>query len=113
MQCLKSGKCSCGCNFFNRNNLCFHSLAVAIHRGCVQKVVQAYKGRSLNKISTSTAPKNVRAKAPSRKRPLDDVVMGSHSQVKERASGSPLQAEVLNPTTFVIRKSARPDLVHH
>ena len=36
VQCLKSGKYSCGCNFFSRNNLCFHSLAVAIHRGCVQ-----------------------------------------------------------------------------
>ena len=41
VQCLKSGTCSCGCNFFNRNNLCFHCLAVAIRRGCVQKVVQA------------------------------------------------------------------------
>ena len=41
VQCLKSGPCSCGCNFFNRNNLCFHCLAVAIRRECVQKVVQA------------------------------------------------------------------------
>ena len=109
VQCLKSGTCSCGCNFFNRNNMCFHCLAVAIHCGCVQRVIQAYKGRNLNKISTSTAPKNVGAKAPSRKRPLDDVVMESHSQLEDRASGSPLQAEVLNPTTLVIRKSARPD----
>ena len=89
--------------------MCFHCLAVAIHCGCVQRVIQAYKGRNLNKISTSTAPKNVGAKAPSRKRPLDDVVMESHSQLEDRACGSPLQAEVLNPTTLVIRKSARPD----
>ena len=108
VQCLKSGKCSCGCNFFSRNNLCFHSLAVAIHRDCVQKVVQAYKGRSLNKITTATAPKNVGAKAPSRKRPLDDVVMESSTQVEDTAPGSHLQAEVLNPTTLLIRKSARP-----
>lgn len=68
VQCLTSG-----CDFFSRNNLCFHSLAAAIHRGCVQKVVQAYKGRSLDKIATSML-------APSRKRPLDDVVIGSSSQ---------------------------------
>ena len=54
VQCLTSGRCNCSCNFFSRDNLCFHSLAVAIHRGCVQKVVQAYKGRSLNKIATLT-----------------------------------------------------------
>ena len=35
--------------------------------------------------------------------------MESHSQLEDRASGSPLQAEVLNPTTLVIRKSSRPD----
>ena len=108
VQCLTSGRCSCSCNFFSRNNLCFHSLAVAIHRGCVQKVVQAYKGRSLNKITTSTAPKNAGRKVPSRKRPLDDVVIASSSQV-ENTAPSHFQAEVLNPTTLVIRKSARPD----
>ncbi|PFX19781.1 hypothetical protein AWC38_SpisGene15815 [Stylophora pistillata] len=59
--------------------------------------------------TTTSASKNVGAKVPSRKRPLDDDVMGSHSQVEDRASGSPLQAEVLNPTTLVIRKSVRPD----
>ncbi|CAH3126511.1 unnamed protein product [Porites lobata] len=95
-------------NIPDGNNLCFHSLAVAIHRGCVQKVVQAYKGRSLNKITTATAPKNVGAKAPPRKRPLDDVVMESSTQVEDTAPGSHLQAEVLNPTTLLIRKSARP-----
>ena len=35
--------------------------------------------------------------------------MESHSQVEDSAPGSPLRAEVLNPTTLVIRKSARPD----
>ena len=64
----------------------------------MQKVVEAYKGRNFNEISTSTAPKNVGAKAPSRKRPLDDVVMGSHSLVEDRGPGSSLQVEVLNPT---------------
>ena len=33
VQYLKSGTCSCGCNFFNRNNMCFHCLAVAFHLG--------------------------------------------------------------------------------
>ena len=46
VNCLTSGRCSCGCTFFSRNNLCFHSLAAAIHRGCDQRVVQAYKGKA-------------------------------------------------------------------
>lgn len=37
------------------------------------------------------------------------MMLSWDSQVEDRASGSPLQAEVLNPTTLVIRKSVRPD----
>ena len=67
------------------------------------------QGQSINKVTASTAPKNVGRKAPSRKHLLDDDVVGSSSQVENRAPPSHFQAEVLNPTTLVIRKSARPD----
>lgn len=39
----------------------------------------------------------------------DYVVIGSSSQLETRGPVSRLQAEVLNPTTLVIRKSAGPD----
>ena len=70
VQCFKSGKCTCDCNFFGRNNLRHHCLAIAIHLNCVANIVRAYQGRSLHKISAASAPKNVGGKAPSRKRPL-------------------------------------------
>ena len=70
VQCFKSGKCTCDCNFFGRNNLCHHCLAIAIHLNCVANIVRAYQGRSLHKTSAASAPKNVGGKVPSRKRPL-------------------------------------------
>lgn len=52
VQCFKSGKCTCDCNFFGQNNLCHHCLAIAIHLNCVANIVRAYQGRSLQDISS-------------------------------------------------------------
>ena len=40
VQCFKSGKCTCDCNFFVRNNLCHHCLAIAIHLNCVANTAE-------------------------------------------------------------------------
>ena len=110
VQCLKSGKCSCDCHFFGRNNICHHCLAVAIHLDCVAKVAEAYKGRNLTKISTATAPRNVGGKAPSRKQRLDASEVVALNSTNEDATNSDesFQAEAVNPTTLVIRRSTRP-----
>ena len=57
VQCFKSGKCTCDCNFFGRNNLCHHCLAIAIHLNCVANIVRAYQGRSLQDISSVSTKK--------------------------------------------------------
>ena len=66
---LKSGKCSCSCSFFRRNSICHHCVAVAIHTGRVKQIVASFPGRSLTRVSTSSAPNSVGAKVPPRKRP--------------------------------------------
>ena len=112
VQCFKSGKCTCDCNFFGRNNLCHHCLAIAIHLNCVANIVRAYQGRSLHKISAASAPKNVGGKAPSRKRPLPvtevEVHHSSDMDADVQNRGTNFQSEVVNPTTLVIRRAERP-----
>lgn len=105
VRCWKSGKCSCSCSSFSRNNLCDHCVAVAIHLDCIPKVTAAYKDRNLSAISTTTAPKNVRGKAPSRKRPLDAFSPGS---TVNDTTQPQFHAEVLNHMTVVIWKQQRP-----
>ena len=106
VQCCNNGNCSCGCSFFSRNNFCHHCLAIAIHLSCVPKVTEAYKGRSLTKVSTATAPRNVGGKMPSRKRKLPEA--SPSNQPDAVAEGCNFHSEVVNPTTVVIRKQARP-----
>ena len=69
-----------------------------------------YKGRNLTKISTATAPRNVGGKAPSRKRHSDasEVVALDSTDVSATNSDERFQAEAVNPTTLVSRRSARP-----
>ena len=106
VQCCNNGNCSCGCSFFSRNNFCHHCLAIAIHLSCVPKVTEAYKGRSLTKVSTATARRNVGGKMPSRKRKLPEA--SPSNQPDAVAEGCNFHSEVVNPTTVVIRKQARP-----
>ena len=35
--------CNCDCNFFGRNNLCYHCLSIATHLNCVADIVEAYE----------------------------------------------------------------------
>ena len=113
VQCFKSGKCTCDCNFFGRNNLCHHCLAIAIHLNCVANIVRAYQGRSLHKTSAASAPKNVGRKVPSRKRPLPvtevEVHHSSDMDADVQNRGTNFQSEVVNPTTLVIRRAERPE----
>ena len=62
--CFKSGKCTCDCNFFGRNNLSHHCLAIGIHLNCVPNIVKTYGGRNLSTISAATDSKNTGVKAP-------------------------------------------------
>ena len=66
--CLTSGKIFCPCSHYARNNLCQHSVAVAIHTDSFEKMISQYTGRNLTRVATSTAPKNVGSKAPPSKR---------------------------------------------
>ena len=69
VQLLKSGKCSCSCTFFSRNNIRHHCVAVAIHTERVEQIIASFPGRSLTRVSTSSAPKSVGTKVPPPKRP--------------------------------------------
>ena len=68
--CYKSGKTTCTCSFFNRNNLCFHALAIAKHKDRLPGLLKHYPGRNLNRMATNTAPKGVGGKVPPRRKPL-------------------------------------------
>ena len=68
VQFANSGKCSCNCVFFNRNNVCHHCIAVAMRAGKLDDLVASFSTRSLNQITTSTAPASVGSKRPPRKR---------------------------------------------
>ena len=110
IQCIKSGKCTCDCNFFGRNNLSHHCLAIGIHLNCVANIVKAYGGRNLSTISVATAPKNTGGKAPSRKRslPATEVVEHHSLETDSTANETNFEAEAVNPTTLVIRRVVRP-----
>ena len=110
IQCIKSGKCTCDCNFFGRNNLSHHCLAIGIHLNCVANIVKAYGGQNLSTISAATAPKNTGGKAPSRKRslPATEVVEHHSLETDSTANETNFEAEAVNPTTLVIRRAVRP-----
>lgn len=56
VQSANSGKCSCTCTVFQRNSLCHHCIAVAINSGKPNSLVSNCTGRSLTRITTSSAP---------------------------------------------------------
>ena len=109
VSCLKSGKVSCSCPAFGRNNLCRHSLAVALQQMCVDKMMSQFSGRSLTRLSTSTAPKNVGAKGASRKRGASFVTPNSESTDCGHHEKQ-LTSEATNDTTVVMRKAPKPSI---
>lgn len=64
VQSVNSGKCSCTCAVFQRNSLCHHCIAVAIKTGKLNSLVSNFTGRSLTRITTSSAPTSVGSKMP-------------------------------------------------
>ena len=107
VSCLKSGKVSCPA--FGRNNLCRHSLAVVLQQMCVDKMMSQFSGRSLTRLSTSTAPNNVGAKGASRKRGASFVTPNSESTGCGHHEEQ-LTSEAINDTTVVIRKAPKPSI---
>ena len=107
VQLLKSGKWSCSCTFFSRNNLCHHCVAVAIRTERVEQIVTSFSGRSLTRVSTSSAPKSVGTKVPPRKRPREEAALPPQASLDEERSHQ-FTAEAIGDTTAVIRKSAKP-----
>ena len=73
------------------------------------KVAEANKGQNLSRISTATAPRNY-GKAASRKRPLAarEGVVHNPIDVGADDTEASFQDEVINPTTLVERRAARP-----
>lgn len=69
VQSVNSGKCSCTCAVFQRNSLCHHCIAVAIKTGKLNSLVSNFTGRSLTRITTSSAPTSVGSKMPPKKTP--------------------------------------------
>ena len=53
--CPKSGKCSCRCEFYGRNNVCQHTIAVAWKLGVLSRALENFTGRSTYSISTAKA----------------------------------------------------------
>ena len=109
VQCFKSGKCTCDCSFFSRNNICHHCLAIGIHLNCKPNIVKAYGGRNRSNISAATDAKNAGGKAPSRKRSLPETEVVHHSLYPDTiAKEANFEAEAVNPTTLVITRAVRP-----
>ena len=62
--CCKSGKTTCSCPFFGRNNLCHHALAISKQKNNLLGLIKQYPGRNLNVMASDTAPKGVGVKVP-------------------------------------------------
>ena len=68
VQFAKSGKSSCTCLYFTRNNICHHCITVAMRAGKLENLVASFSTRSISQITTSTAPSSEGSKRPPRKR---------------------------------------------
>ena len=87
VQFSKRGKCTGDYNFFGRNNVCHHCLAIGIHLICVAIIVKAYGSQNMSNISAATTPKNARVKVPFRKRSLpESEALVHHSLDKDMTS---------------------------
>ena len=112
--CRKSGKCSCKCAFYGRNNVCHHTVAVSWKLGVLTRALESYTGRNIYSISTSTMSSAVGKKDSAgrkRKTPVEEPRQtGSECLDASGPSGSSeLCIKILNPTTVVIKKAVRPE----
>ena len=107
--CYKSGKTTCSCSFFARNNLCFHALAIAKHKDRLPGLLKCYPGRNLNNLATNNAPKGVGRKVSPRKRATNTASCTPHLSEERNQWSDHLSVEQVDPTKIVIRRSDRPD----
>ena len=111
--CLKSGKCSCKCAFYSRNNICCHTVTVAWKTGTLSRVLETYMGRNMNSISISTVSSSVGKKKSAagfkRKNIAEDVEtrQNGNDYTGIGNSSSALSVRSVNPATLVIRKPVR------
>lgn len=109
VQSTNSGKCSSTCTVFQRNSLCHHCIAVAIKTGKLNSLVSNFTGRSLTRITTSSAPTSVGSNMPPNKRQRSEEEVPSQHRAGELLQPVQLSSEPINDTTLVIRANRMPD----
>ena len=112
--CLKSGKCSCECEFYGRNNVCQHTIAVAWKQGVLSRALESFTGRSTYSISTATVSSGVGKKAPASRKRTKEIeepkqTGSEYLEVSNASCSKQLCVKSVNPTTVVITKAVRPD----
>ena len=105
--CYKSGKTTCSCSFFARNNLCFHALAIGKHKYRLPGLLKHFPGQNLNTMATNTAPKGVGGKVPPRKKRSTETYT-PHRESTEDVSDR-FSVEQVDPTKIVIHRTDRPE----
>ena len=105
--CYRSGKTTCTCSFFNRNNLYFHALPIAKHKDRLPGLLKHYPGRNLNRMATNTAPKGVGGKVPPRRKPLKEASTSSRDTCTEVTEQ--LCVEQVDATKIVVLRNVKPE----
>ena len=108
--CLKSGKCSCGCEFYDRNNVCQHTIAVAWKLGVLSRTLENFTGRSTYSISMATVSSAVGKKAQASRKRTKEVEQpkqtgSEYLDVSNASFSKQLCVKSVNLTTVIIRKA--------
>lgn len=110
VQFANSGKCSCTCAYFTRNNICHHCIAAAMRAGKFDDLVASFSTRSRNQMTTSTAPTSVDSKRPPKIRKRTEEGHPFQQTEDEKALQSePLTSQTVGEITLLIRKKKKPD----
>lgn len=110
VQFANSGKCSCTCAYFTRNNICHHCIAAAMRAGKFDNLVASFSTRSLNQMTISTAPTSVGSKRPPKIRKRTEEEHPFQQTEDEKALQSePLTSQTVGEITLLIRKKKKPD----
>ena len=112
--CLKSGKCPCECEFYGRNNVCQHTIAMAWKLGVLSRALKSFTERSTYSISTTTVSSAVGKKAPASRKRTKEVEEPKRTDIgyldlSNAYCSKQLCVKSVNPTTVVITKAVRPD----
>ena len=112
--CFKSGKTTCGCSYYLRNSICCHSVAIASHNERLPGLLKNFPGRNLNNVATTSAPKNVGLKKPTRpskKRRLEPPSVETLLPASATADNEPstnFSVRNINSTNLVISRNIKP-----